>query len=59
MIDGATHGFSRRPSQEDAEVIRMSQCAEIRHLHLLEGVPKREITRPSKLDVKTVPRTID
>ena len=29
---------SRRHSQEDAEVIRMSQWVEIRHLHLVEGV---------------------
>ena len=49
---------SRRPSQEDAEVIRMSQWVEVRHLHLVEGVPKKEIARRLKLDVKTVRRAI-
>ena len=36
----------------------MSQWAEIRHLHLVEGVPKKEIARRLKLDVKTVRRAI-
>ena len=36
----------------------MSQWAEVRHLHLVEGVPKKEIARRLKLDVKTVRRTI-
>ena len=49
---------SRRPNQEDAEVIRMSQWAEVRHLHVVEGVPKKEIARRLKLDVKTVRRAI-
>ena len=31
----------------------MSQWAEVRHLHLVEGVPKKEIARRLKLDVKT------
>ena len=26
-------------------MIRMSQWAEVRHLHLVEGVPKKEIAR--------------
>ena len=36
----------------------MSQWAEIRHLHLVEGVPKKEIARRLKLDVKTVRRAV-
>ena len=36
----------------------MSQWAEVRHLHLVEGVPKKEIARRLKLDVKTVRRAI-
>ena len=39
----ATGRSSRRPSQEDAEVIRMFRWAEICHLHLVDGVPKKEI----------------
>ena len=30
----------------------MSQWAEIRHLHLVDGVPKKEIARRLKLDVR-------
>ena len=36
----------------------MTQWAEIRHLHLSEGVPKKEIARRFGLDVKTVRRAI-
>ena len=36
----------------------MSQWAEIRHLHLVEGVPKKELARRLKLDVKTVRRAV-
>ena len=36
----------------------MSQWAEIRHLHLVEKVPKKEIARRLKLDVKTVRRAV-
>ena len=36
-------------ARRDAEVIRMSQWAEIRHLHLVEGVPKKEIARRLQL----------
>ena len=36
----------------------MSQWAEIRHLHLVEGVPKKEIARRLRLDVKTVRRAV-
>ena len=31
----------------------MTQWAEVRHLHLVEDVPKKEIARRLKLDVKT------
>ena len=37
----------------------MSQWAEIRHLHLVDGVPKKEIARRLKLDIKTVRRAVD
>ncbi len=36
----------------------MTQWAEIRHLHPVDGVPKKEIARQLKLDVKTVRRAI-
>ena len=36
----------------------MSQWAGIRHLHLAEGVPKKEIARRLQLDVKTVRRAV-
>ena len=36
----------------------MSQWAEVRHLHLVEGVPKKEIARRLQLDVKTVRRAV-
>ena len=36
----------------------MFQWAEVRHLHLVEGAPKKEIARRLKLDVKTVRRAI-
>ena len=36
----------------------MSQWAEIRQMHLVDGVPKREIARRFGLDVKTVRRAI-
>ena len=36
----------------------MSQWAEVRHLHLVEGVTKKEIARRLKLDVKTVRRAV-
>ena len=37
----------------------MSQWAEVRHLHLVEKVPKKEIARRLQLDVKTVRRAVD
>ena len=37
----------------------MSQWAEIRHLHLVEKVPKKEIARRLKLNVKTVRDAVD
>ena len=36
----------------------MFQWAQIRHMHLVEGVPKKEVARRLKLDVKTVRRAI-
>ncbi len=36
----------------------MTQWAAIRHPHLLDGVPKKEIARQLKLRVKTVRRAI-
>ena len=37
----------------------MSQWAEVRPLHLVEKVPKKEIARRLQLDVKTVRRAVD
>ena len=37
----------------------MSQWAEVRHLHLVEKVPKKEIARRLQLDVKTVRRAVE
>ena len=37
----------------------MSRWAEIRHLHLVEGAPKKEIARRLQLDVKAVRRAVD
>ena len=37
----------------------MSQWAEVRHLHLVEGVSKKEIARRLLLDVKTVRRALE
>ena len=39
-------------------MIRISQWAEIRHLHLVEGVAKKEIARPLQVDVETVRRAV-
>ncbi len=36
----------------------MSQWAEVRHLHDVQSVPKREIARRLQLDVKTVRRAL-
>ena len=36
----------------------MSQWAEVRHLHLVEGVAKKEIARRLQLDIKTVRRAV-
>lgn len=39
-------------------MIRVSQWAEIRHMHLVEGVAKKEVARRLGLDVKTVRRAL-
>ena len=44
--------------QEDVEVIRMSQWAEVRHMHLVDGVPKKQIGQRLGMDVKTVRRAV-
>jgi hypothetical protein len=44
--------------QEGQEVIRMSQWAEMRHMYVVDGVPKKEIARRFGLDVKTVRKAI-
>ena len=59
MIDGPTHGRSRRLGGQGAVVIRMSQWAEIRHPHLVEEVAKKEIARGLAFDLKTVHRAVD
>ena len=40
-------------------MLRMSQWAEVRHMHLVDGVPKKEVARRFGLDVKTVRRAIE
>jgi transposase len=40
------------------EVIRVSQWAELRHQHYVEGVPKKELARRFGLNVKTVRRAL-
>ena len=45
-------------SQEDPEVIRMSQWAEIRQMHVVDGVPKKQIAERLGLDIKTVRRAV-
>ena len=45
-------------SQEDPEVISMSQWAEIRQMHVVDGVPKKQIAERLGLDIKTVRRAV-
>ena len=40
-------------------MIRVSQWAEIRHMHMVQQIPKKEIARRLGLDVKTVRRALD
>ena len=40
-------------------MIRVSQWAEIRHMHEVAGVPKKEVARRLGLDVKTVRRALE
>jgi len=47
------------PTRRIQEVIRVSQWAEIRHMHLVDKVPKKQIARRLGLDVKTVRRALD
>jgi transposase len=44
--------------QEGQEVLRVSQWAEIRHMHLTDDVPMREVARRLGVDVKTVRRAV-
>ncbi len=39
-------------------MIRVSQWSEVRHMHLVDGIPKREIARRLGLDIKTVRRAL-
>jgi len=52
-------GVSCGPSRRALEVIRVSQWAEIRHMHEVAGVPKKEVARRLGLDVKTVRRALE
>ena len=45
-------------TKEGQEVIRVSTRAEIRYMHLVEGVAKKEVARRLGVDVKTVRRHI-
>ncbi len=40
-------------------MIRVSQWAEIRHMHMVQQIPKKEIARRLGLDVKTVRRALE
>jgi len=40
-------------------VIRMSQWAEIRHMHMVQQIPKKEVARRLGVDVKTVRRALE
>jgi len=44
--------------KEGQEVLRVSQWAEIRYMHLTDGIPKREVARRLGVDVKTVRRAV-
>jgi len=46
----------RKPEPEGQEVIRVSQWAEIRQMHLVDEVPKKEIARRLGVNIKTVRR---
>ena len=39
-------------------MIRVSRWAEIRHMHVVEGIPKKEIARRFRLDIKTIRRAL-
>ena len=45
-------------SPEGPEVIRLSQWAEIRQMHVVDGVPKKQIAERLGLDIKTVRRAV-
>lgn len=50
---------TQRPAtQEGQEVIRVSVRAEIRYMHLVEGVPKKTVARRLGVDIKTVRRHV-
>jgi transposase len=44
---------------EDLEVIRVSQWAEIRHMHIALAIPKKQIARRLGLNIKTVRRALE
>jgi len=44
--------------QEGEEVIRVSQWADMRQVHVVDGVAKKEIARRFALDIKTVRRAV-
>jgi hypothetical protein len=48
----------RWPAGRSEEVIRVSQWAEIRQMHWVDGVPRKEVARRLGLDVKTVRRAL-
>ena len=39
-------------------MIRVSQWAEVRHMHEVEGIAKKEVARRLGLDIKTVRRAL-
>ncbi len=40
-------------------MIRVSQWAEIRHMHMVQQIPKKQVARRLGLDIKTVRRALD
>ena len=52
------HDHVPPPTRRTLEVIRVSQWAEIRHMHLVEGVPKKGVARRLGVNIKTVRRAL-
>ena len=40
-------------------MIRVSQWAEIRHMHMVQQIPKKQVARRLGLDIKTIRRALE